>query len=95
MAPAAGRQRGAYWNSGDDVILKSGFDRRRFSPTVRNKSELEPICLKYFQHIPYRNFQTKFLKKAAQWQVDREAREKNNPDGELLSVFLRQCSDSL
>ena len=95
MAPAASRQRGAYWNSGDDITLKSGFDRRRFSPTVRNKNELEPIRLKYFQHIPYRNFRTNFLKKAAQWQVDREARGNNNPDGKLLFVFLRQCSDNL
>ena len=95
MAPAASKQRGAYWNSGDDVTLHNGFDRRRFSPNLRTKSELEPIRLKYFQRIPYRNFRTNFLKKAAQWQMDQEARGNNNPDGELLSMFLQQCSYSL
>ena len=66
MASATGQSRNAYWNPGNDVTLKGLVKRHRISPNLRIKNDLYPIFLKYFSHIPYRNFHTHFLKNAAQ-----------------------------
>ena len=94
MAPAAGQsKRGAYWNSGDDVTLNKLFERREANPNHTNIKDLKPINEKYFARIPYRNFRTNFLKKAALWILEQEKAETTTQESTVNYLFFQQRND--
>ena len=88
MAPAAGQAKSGYWNSGDDVKLRSLFDSRRVGTKLRSKKETKPIRKEHFPHTKYNNFRVNFLKKVAQWEVNEEKKGSNGSNDRKRGKYL-------
>ena len=88
-AAKSAKERAISWNKGDDIKLFELFNKDLVNPSATDKHYLEDIHEKHFAHILYRNFRTNYLKKSAQWEVDRTKKEANRPcKYHILSHFF-------
>lgn len=84
-AAATSTTKNISWNKGDDAKLLDLFKRGIAKTHHTKKDEIDPFRKKYFDHIVYRNFRTKYLKKAAEYITDNTKRGANIPAaGECL-----------
>ena len=67
------------WNQGDDIKLFELFKQSKVDPRNTKKASLDAVRESHFNHIPYRNFRTQFLKKSAQYEVDKLKNGANIP----------------
>ena len=92
-AAKSAKERAISWNKGDDIKLFELFNKDIANPSATDKHYLEDIREKHFTHILYRNFRTNYLKKSAQWEVDRAKKGANHPRKCHIRphCFLRLC----